>query len=98
MLSSVWLRSLRARPRRVRLDSNRERSGFHHRIDIELGHSFDPHLVTKIGVGHDRCRVIGNRRLISVIGIGLFPNRAILESDLGATLEAFNGSIDATSQ
>src|SRR5436190_5353417 len=98
MPSLVWPRSLRRRPRRTRSDKNRELLRSHDWIDIELGHSFDPHLVTKSGVKDNRRRVIGDRRSIVIVNVHLFPNSAIFEPDLGVTLQAVNVAINATSQ
>src|ERR1700731_329764 len=98
MRSSAWLRSHPRRPRRGRLDKNRELLGSRDRIDIELGHSFDPHLVTKSRMKHDRSRVIGDLRAISVVGIHLFPNAAIFKPYYGMALDAVNVAIHATNE
>src|SRR5438552_17421394 len=96
--SLVWLRSVRPRRRRIRLDKNRELLRSHDWIDIELGHSFDPHLVTKSGVKDNRRRVIGDGRAKMIVNVHLFPNSAIFEPDLGVTFQAVNAAINATSQ
>src|SRR5205807_7344598 len=98
MRSLVWLRSLRPRRRRTRSDKNRELLRSHDWIDIELGHSFDPHLVTKSRVNDDCRRVIGDGRAVVVVCVRLFPNSAIFEPDLGVTFQAVDVAINATSQ
>src|SRR6266404_314166 len=98
MPSLVWPRSLRPRRRRTRSDKNCELLWSHDWIDIEFRHSFDPHLVTKSGVKDDRRRVIGDRRLVVIVSVHLFPNSAIFEPDLGVTFYAVNVTINATNQ
>src|ERR1700720_1800674 len=98
MRSLVWPRSLRPRPRHTRSDKNRGLLRSHDWIDIELGHSFDPHLVTKSRVSDDCRRVIGDCRAVVVVGVRLFPNSAIFEPDLGVALDAVNVAINATNQ
>src|SRR5437762_9349472 len=95
MPSLVWLRSLPPRRRRTRSDKKRERLGSH-RIDVELGHPFDPHFVTKTRADHARRRVVLVRRAKSVVSVRLFPKRAIFQSDLGATFQPVNSAINAT--
>ncbi|PYL18246.1 MAG: hypothetical protein DME30_03955 [Verrucomicrobia bacterium] len=80
------------------MDKNRELLRSHDWIDIELGHSFDPHLVTKSGVKDNRRWVISDRRSIVIVSVHLFPNSAIFEPDLGVTFQAVNAAINATSQ
>src|SRR6266403_4180279 len=98
MRSLVWPRSLRPRPRRTRSDKHRDLLRSHDWIDIEFRHSFDPHLVTKSGVKDDRRWVIGDRRLVVIISVHLFPNSAIFEPDLGVTFHSVNLAINATNQ
>src|SRR5439155_26436367 len=98
MRSLVWLRSLRPRRRRTRSNKNRELLRSHDWIDIELGHSFDPHLVTKSGVKDNRRRVIGDGRAKMMVNFHLFPHSAIYEPDLGVTLQAVIVAINATNQ
>src|SRR2546423_14445717 len=98
MRSSAWLRLLRPPRRRIRSDKYRELLRSQDRIDIELGHPLDPHLVTKSRVEHDCHRVIGDCRAISVVCIRLFPNSAIFEPDLGVTLQAVDVAIDTTNK
>src|SRR2546421_7508198 len=95
MPSLVWLRSPPLRRRRTRPDKKRERLGSH-RIDVELGHPFDPHFVTKTRADHARRRVVLVRRAKSVVSVRLFPKRAIFQSDLGATFQPVNSAINAT--
>src|SRR5213082_2434665 len=98
MRSLVWPRSLRPRRRRTRLDKNRELLRSHDWIDIELGHSFDPHLVTKSGVKDNRRWVVGDGREKMIVNVHMFRNSATFEPDLGVTFQAVNVAINATNQ
>src|SRR6266480_2080468 len=95
MPSLVWLRSLPPRRRRTRSDKKRELLGSHW-IDVELGHPFDPHFVTKTRADYARRRVVRVRRAIMVVSVRLFPNSAVFKSDNRMSLEAFNSPVDAT--
>src|SRR5438128_11007465 len=95
MWNSDWHRSRPQRQRCARLvECELLRS--HDRIDIELRHSFDPHLVTKSGVKHDCRRMVGNGSAVAVIETHLFPNGAIFEPDYRGPLHTLNAAIDAT--
>src|SRR6266702_7581596 len=97
MPSLAWLHWRRLRARCSRL-VEREPLRSHHRIDIKLGHAFDPHFVTKSCVEHDRHRAISERRAITVINIYLLPNSAIFKSYHGVALNAVNVAVHATNE
>src|SRR5260370_18587429 len=98
MRSLAWPRSLRPRRRRTRSNKNRELLRSHDWIDIKLGHSFDPHLVTKSRVCDDCRRVIGDCRAVVVVCVHLFPNSAIFEPDLVVTFHAVTVAINPPSK
>src|SRR6266516_3504259 len=99
MRSLAWQRSLLP-PRRCAAWINRELLGLrsNYWIDIELGRSFDPHLVAERRMKHDRGRAFRHRRVEMVVAIRLFPNGAIFKSYYRTTPNAIKAAFDATNE
>src|SRR5207244_12280535 len=94
MPSLAWPRSLRRQARSSRWAEGKPLWS-HDRIDIELGHSFDPHLVTKSRMQHDGRWVIRYLRTIALIFISLSPDGTTFQPYHGIALDTFNVALDA---